>query len=411
VSEAYTTAEVPGIPTLSNATSFSVNLTNDANGNPASSPTTLFAVQVTSTTDGNWLGKWVDENGNPSDSAVWLSDATLDSIMLLGLQPSTTYGVKVKARNEDGEETLLSAEGQGTTTAAQAFLWQIHYRWFNDDGAEGAASWATPEDAPLASLAINSPIRLRVEISNEGHAPSSSVQYLIEYATSTDGPWTPVEVAGVSTNSHWQMVDSGYYSDGVGSNNIDPGLTDENGSWLSGKLKDTSNQTTSISLTETQLTEIEYCIQATSKATPGATYYFRVTNAGTPIHNYKYGEVTVNGGGSWFNSNWLYRKHFRIDSSRVAGNLSNFPVLINTTDPDWRDSSNSGHVAQSDGGDIIFAAGDGVIKLDHEIEKYDPATGELVAWLKCPASRVLPTRACTSTTGTPAWPSRITSGT
>ncbi len=34
-----------------------------------------------------------------------------------GLASSTTYGVKVKARNEDGDETALSAEGQGTTSA------------------------------------------------------------------------------------------------------------------------------------------------------------------------------------------------------------------------------------------------------------------------------------------------------
>jgi biopolymer transport protein ExbB len=39
-------------------------------------------------------------------------------------------------------------------------------------------------------------------------------------------------------------------------------------------------------------------------------------------------------------------------------------------------------VAQTDGGDIMFTAGDGVTKLDHEIEKYDPTTGELVAWVE-----------------------------
>ena len=84
-----------------------------------------------------------------------------------------------------------------------------------------------------------------------------------------------------------------------------------------------------------QFTEIEYCFQATSKATPGATYYFRLTDDGTELQNYpQYGELTLNGGGSWFNSNWLYRKHLRIDSSRVAGDLTNFPVLINTTDLD-----------------------------------------------------------------------------
>ncbi|MGD9036657.1 MAG: DUF2341 domain-containing protein, partial [Syntrophobacterales bacterium] len=80
---------------------------------------------------------------------------------------------------------------------------------------------------------------------------------------------------------------------------------------------------------------------------------------------------------------WTYRKRLTIDASRVAGDLTNFPVLINTTDADWmEDDSYGGHVAQTDGGDIMFTAADGVTKLDHEIEKYEPSTGELVAWVE-----------------------------
>jgi hypothetical protein len=81
---------------------------------------------------------------------------------------------------------------------------------------------------------------------------------------------------------------------------------------------------------------------------------------------------------------WTYRKKLTIDASRVAGDLTNFPVLINTTDLDWKEDSQAipGHVAQTDGGDIMFTAIDGITKLDHEIEKYDPATGELVAWVE-----------------------------
>jgi len=80
---------------------------------------------------------------------------------------------------------------------------------------------------------------------------------------------------------------------------------------------------------------------------------------------------------------WTYRKRLTIDASRVAGDLTNFPVLINTIDADWmEDDSYGGHVAQTDGGDIMFTAGDGITKLDHEIEKYEPSTGELVAWVE-----------------------------
>jgi hypothetical protein len=120
----YTSANVPGTPTLSNPTSATLDLANDDGGNPSANPTTLFAVQVvtTSPNDANWLNQWVDSNGDPSASEVWMSDATLDSLTLQGLNSSTTYGVKVKAKNQDNDETALSAEGQGITAAAPGEL-------------------------------------------------------------------------------------------------------------------------------------------------------------------------------------------------------------------------------------------------------------------------------------------------
>jgi MSHA biogenesis protein MshQ len=89
-------------------------------------------------------------------------------------------------------------------------------------------------------------------------------------------------------------------------------------------------------------------------------------------------------GANWYNEDWLYRKQITINSSQVSGNLTNFPVLVNRTDPDWRDTANGGNVGQSDGGDILFTDSSGN-KLSHEIEKYDPLTGELVAWVNVPA--------------------------
>ncbi|MDP3057817.1 MAG: hypothetical protein Q8N37_04885 [bacterium] len=119
ISSAYTSANVPGTPTLSGATVSTLNLTNAENSNPAANPTTNFAVQVVTTTpnDATWINQWVNATGNPSATAVWLTDAQLDALVLQGLQGSTLYGVKVKARNQDTDETALSAEGQGTTSA------------------------------------------------------------------------------------------------------------------------------------------------------------------------------------------------------------------------------------------------------------------------------------------------------
>src|SRR3989344_3591106 len=119
ISSTYTSANAPGTPTLGSPTTSTLALTNAENGNPASNPTTNFAVQVVTTTpsDATWLNQWVDASGNPSASAVWLTDAQLDALVLQGLQASTLYGVQVKARNQDTDETALSAEGQGTTSA------------------------------------------------------------------------------------------------------------------------------------------------------------------------------------------------------------------------------------------------------------------------------------------------------
>ncbi|MFC1587670.1 DUF2341 domain-containing protein [Planctomycetota bacterium] len=92
---------------------------------------------------------------------------------------------------------------------------------------------------------------------------------------------------------------------------------------------------------------------------------------------------------AWFGvSGWKYRKKITIDSGKIpdtdATDLTDFPVLINTTDLDWRHTAQGGRVGNADGTDILFTLSDGSTKLSHEIEKYDPNTGALVAWVKIP---------------------------
>jgi hypothetical protein len=77
-----------------------------------------------------------------------------------------------------------------------------------------------------------------------------------------------------------------------------------------------------------------------------------------------------------YDEGWLYRKNITIDHTKVAGDLTNFPVLVSTVDFDLRDK------AQEDGDDILFMDGDSVAtRLYHEIEHFDDSSGELVAWL------------------------------
>ncbi|HSG81955.1 MAG TPA: DUF2341 domain-containing protein, partial [Gemmatimonadota bacterium] len=81
-------------------------------------------------------------------------------------------------------------------------------------------------------------------------------------------------------------------------------------------------------------------------------------------------------GQGWYDSNWSYRKKITIDNTMVAGNLTNFPVLLDFTDTDLRDK------ARNDGFDILFTADDGTTKLDHDIESYTGSSGALVVWVE-----------------------------
>ncbi|MCJ7696728.1 MAG: hypothetical protein MUO73_00135, partial [Thermoplasmata archaeon] len=80
-----------------------------------------------------------------------------------------------------------------------------------------------------------------------------------------------------------------------------------------------------------------------------------------------------------FDYGWQYRKQITIDHTKVAGDLTNFPVLVSTIDDDLHQK------VQTDGGDILFMNNAGVAtKLYHEIETYESSSGALVAWVNVP---------------------------
>ncbi|HTR34899.1 MAG TPA: DUF2341 domain-containing protein, partial [Bryobacteraceae bacterium] len=89
----------------------------------------------------------------------------------------------------------------------------------------------------------------------------------------------------------------------------------------------------------------------------------------------------------WYNLAWTNRKTLTINSALVSGssNLVNFPVLVSVTDPNLMSLANGGSVGNSNGNDILFTASDGATKLNHEIESYNPGTGQLIAWVQVPA--------------------------
>ncbi|MGW8247771.1 MAG: DUF2341 domain-containing protein, partial [Acidiferrobacterales bacterium] len=88
-------------------------------------------------------------------------------------------------------------------------------------------------------------------------------------------------------------------------------------------------------------------------------------------------KVTTTAFTPWYNANWKYRKETVLDGSKFCATVSSFPVLVKLTgDTDLQAN------ARADGFDILFTAADGVTKLPHEIESFNKATGDLIAWVK-----------------------------
>jgi hypothetical protein len=76
---------------------------------------------------------------------------------------------------------------------------------------------------------------------------------------------------------------------------------------------------------------------------------------------------------------WGFRKELVIDSSKVAGTLTDFPLLIHL-----KSDSGLAANAQNNGDDIAFVAADETTQLSHEIEAFNGTTGTLWAHVKLP---------------------------
>ncbi len=77
-----------------------------------------------------------------------------------------------------------------------------------------------------------------------------------------------------------------------------------------------------------------------------------------------------------------YYKNITVNNNNVGSGgeeLVNFPVFIDITDTDLRDNATS-----PVGNDIVFTDATGTKQLYHEIEHFNLATGELVAWVRMP---------------------------
>ncbi|MGD9613567.1 MAG: DUF2341 domain-containing protein, partial [Kiritimatiellia bacterium] len=78
-------------------------------------------------------------------------------------------------------------------------------------------------------------------------------------------------------------------------------------------------------------------------------------------------------------ANWLYRMKLTIDHSKVAEDLTNFPVLVKLNGSDFDFSK-----AREDGFDLRFLSADGGTLFAHERERHDAASQQAEYWVRVP---------------------------
>jgi len=129
---------------------------------------------------------------------------------------------------------------------------------------------------------------------------------------------------------------------------------------------------------------VEYYGNDTYGSLVAGLNYFNLLFSGkgkyTMINN-----VNVLGNITFTAPGYSYYKTITVQAGQVVGGpLTDFPMLFSVVDPDLRTVANNGYVTNASGYDIIFTDSNS-IQLAHEIEKYDPVTGQLIAWVKAPS--------------------------
>ncbi|MCU0455231.1 MAG: DUF2341 domain-containing protein [Bacteroidales bacterium] len=120
-----------------------------------------------------------------------------------------------------------------------------------------------------------------------------------------------------------------------------------------------------------------------------------LTGATTPMSGYQYRCVVTDTYGYTVTSNsatltvpvvtfgYDYQMDVTLDPASGSQDLTDFPALVSITSSNLRTVPNGGHVWNSSGYDVIFTDQDGS-RLDHQLEYYDAATGQYIAWVRIP---------------------------
>lgn len=101
-------------------------------------------------------------------------------------------------------------------------------------------------------------------------------------------------------------------------------------------------------------------------------------NQGDPGSFLSFGSVET---GTWLGQGeWSHRLGVGIDGAAFTADLTDQPVPLRIAA-----NGDLATLAQTGGADLVVTAGDGVTRLDHEVEWFDPTSGEALIWVRVPS--------------------------
>lgn len=88
---------------------------------------------------------------------------------------------------------------------------------------------------------------------------------------------------------------------------------------------------------------------------------------------------------AWFDATYGFKKKITILAAQVAGDETDYPVLISVTDANFKTTGNGGNVEHASGWDMIYTNSAEDTQLSHEIQRFVAASGEIIHWVKIPS--------------------------
>ncbi len=253
------------------------------------------------------------ESANFSGSVSISTTATMCTYVVLDVTSAATNGqiidieiaspasdVQVSGGGSVGPSTPVTITG--STTIQGPLLNQLNYHWRNDNGTQATATSATggSQNTPLTEFSLESPIRLRLAVTNTGLTTSVATRFRLQYSpkiTTCDVAtvWTDVDAVA----DGWDMYNSTFLTNGDNTTNIAlaaGGVGDGSGAFIAsnGGVRDTESLSGTTTIPVSNFTELEYSITSTEFTSYGTSYCFRVAAYDTPLAVYtQYAELTT----------------------------------------------------------------------------------------------------------------------